>query len=518
MGWKKGCFLGFIAAFLVTLLCQSPVRAETGEKKTLALLPFVLYADASKAYLRPGLKSMFVSRLSGEGIELVPDDEVSALLGAKEKEQGVSDPKRAKELALKLKVDFVVYGSVTAMGPAYSLDLSILDVKKGKVTRVSESTEEDQLITRLADVAYQFRAAVEGIDIRALRMARLRGLSADERATRGLFFRPDAEMASITPTGRMPLRVEVMAFDMGDLDGDGETEMVVLGRRKLLLYKKEGDSFALKGTLEPGMGESFLKVSIGDGDGDGRGEIYLTSQYGLRARSRVWEWKGGFRERLTIYGHLQVIRVPHRGLALILFQDTATDDFFHGKKYVMEYASPGKLVRKEALKGLKKAQFYTLTLYDLNRDTIPEFLGLDNDSYLCVWSRDGDVLWKSTDKVGGTNNYIKLRQRSEMSFIPLILFNSRVLVTDIDKDGNMDVLAIKNIPMIGHLEQFQVYVKSKLIVYRIKGTDLVPSLSSMKMNYCLMDMQIQGQTLYLAAQKPRLSNIGEGYGRIMWFE
>ena len=101
---------------------------------------------------------------------------------------------------------------------------------------------------------------------------------------------------------------------------------------------------------------------------------------------------------------------------------------------------------------------------------------------------------------------------------PRISFNSRLVITDIDGDGNKEILAIENIPLIKHLLNFKVYVKSRLIAYRIEGTSLFPAWATGEIDYCLTDMQAEGRILFLAAQKGRISNIGKGSGCIMWFE
>ncbi len=65
--------------------------------------------------------------------------------------------------------------------------------------------------------------------------------------------------------------------------------MLVLGRKRLLVYQRQGASFVPKDSLKDGFGEDFLKVSVGDVDKNGRPEIYLVSRYGERARSTVLE-------------------------------------------------------------------------------------------------------------------------------------------------------------------------------------------------------------------------------------
>ncbi len=75
---------GFLFALLpiVALLLSQP---STAADKSLVLLPLVIYSDQPKDYLRPGLNSMFVSRLSGEGLQLIGDEKLSPLLSEKEK-------------------------------------------------------------------------------------------------------------------------------------------------------------------------------------------------------------------------------------------------------------------------------------------------------------------------------------------------------------------------------------------------------------------------------------------------
>jgi hypothetical protein len=135
-----------------------------------------------------------------------------------------------------------------------------------------------------------------------------------------------------------------------------------------------------------------------------------------------------------------------------------------------------------------------------------------------VWNQQGDILWSGDKKLGGTNNATRVGPEDRDDPPPRISFNSRLVITDIDGDGNKEILAIKNIPMIKHLLNFKVYTKSRLIAYRIEGTSLFPAWTTRDIDWCLTDMQADGQTIFLAAQKGKISNIGKGSGLIMWFE
>lgn len=92
------------------------------------------------------------------------------------------------------------------------------------------------------------------------------------------------------------------------------------------------------------------------------------------------------------------------------------------------------------------------------------------------------------------------------------------MITDIDGDANREILAIKNIPLLKYLDNIKIYTKSRLIAYRIEGASLSPAWASMDIDWCLTDMQLQGQNLFLAAQKGKWSHLSKGSSQIMWFE
>jgi len=544
-------FSTIIGLFVLSIIFFHPVPASSSTK-TLVLFPLAIYADQSKAYLGQGIKSMLVSRISGTGIEIVPDEKYTPLLIEKE-EKGITSQKRAEELARRVTADYAIFGSITAIGGGYSLDLSLIALEKdgSKLTRLSKAVDEEQLIPQLSDVAYQLRALIEGKEI--LTTTQTAGKPAKkiaEKATvlsqplteksifsqigsdkkepqateKGLVFKPTKEYQGFKPTGKISVGMSVMAFDMGDLDGKGGVELVVLGRKKLLLYTMHGASFALKDSLNAGIGEDFFKVSVGDVDNNGKAEIYLVSRYGVRARSTVFAWTGGFKRLDRLTGHMQVVKDPVSNKPLLLFQDSKVGEFFSGRIYGMKYGEGGKLTKGEKLPELEGGQFYTLALFDLNKDQEAEWIGLGEpnlvgESNLSVWDRAGAIIWSGKKGLGGTNNAIRLEEENvEGDLPPTIPFNSRLVIADIDGDGEMDIVAIKNINPVKYLQNINFYTKANLIVYRREGLSLSPAWTTRDIDWCVTDITVQGNTLFLAAQKSKMINIGKGSGQIMWFE
>ena len=126
----------------------------------------------------------------------------------------------------------------------------------------------------------------------------------------------------------------------------------------------------------------------------------------------------------------------------------------------------------------------------------------------------------SEEQAGGTNNAIRWGTTYADGYAdqpPRIVLNSRLVVTDIDGDGKKEVLAVKNIPLVKYID-FKHYIKANLAAYRFEGAGLVEIFKTRTINYCITDMQVDGKTLYLAAQKGQIKKFGEGTGRVLWFE
>jgi len=506
-------FVGFIA--VVLFLSSFHVLAAN---KTVALLPLKLYADPGKAYLGQGIKTMLASRLSGEGLEIITGD---SILSETDK-RGVTSEQRAEEIAGLLKANYAVFGSVTSVGTGYSLDLSFMDLTKERpvVTKVSEAVTEDQLIPKLSDIVYDFRALAAGVDIRK-QMAAAGPEPEDEK--KGLFLKKTAESSSFRPTGRASIKAAVMSLDVEDLDGDGQPEILAMTRETLMVYGRKEKGLALKETLRADRSEELIRVSVGDVDGNGRPEIYLVGFYGKRAQTTVWEWPGKFTRKLNRQpGHFHVLRNQGGGQPTLLFQDSGIDEFFMGKIWEMGYGQAGKLARRDPLPGMKGAQFYTLTLFDYDRNGKSEYIGLgqphlDHSAPLEVWAMDGTPVAKFDEKLGGTNNYIRSGETKPDAQPPPNMVNSKIVVMDVDNDGKKEILVIVNNPLIGWLD-FVIYYDGHVVALKTEGGGLVQAYKSGKIKYCLTDMQVYGETLYVAGAEAEITNLVEGAGRIMWYE
>jgi hypothetical protein len=329
------------------------------------------------------------------------------------------------------------------------------------------------------------------------------------------------------PAGRMSAGMEPMGCDTGDLDGDGQAELVVLGRKKLLVFARK-EKLVLKDTLEASMGEEFIKVSVGDLNGDGKAEIYLVSS-DSKASSTILEWTGKFRKILKTNGHLQVVKVAD-SRPLLLSQDsfasmdTLSPDasairYFSGRISVMAFDG-ASLTPKEVLPEFAEgAQFYTLTPIDPGRRGLSGYVGLNRDSYLSLWDGNGNLVWRAEEKVGGTNNFITpTGMLVQQDMLNPTFFNARILVTDLNQDRKKEIVVVENVLMSKYTRVMKIVEKSNLVAYAVEPGRLAPIWKTTTFGYCITDMQTDGKTLFLAAQRGKMGTFGEGSGAIFWFE
>lgn len=530
---KLSIFTAF--AFLLTL-GTVPDNALAANKR-LALFPLAIYSGKPLDYLQQGVKSMLSSRLSGGGLDIIGEKEVLSVTG----DEVIDSKDKAIEACKRLNADYAVFGSITAAGTGYSLDLAVLDLTKegAPVERLSQAGDENSFIPKLADVAYQVRAVIEGRPLpaptayaaRAPQGADIpqnaKGLFSPFRSEasgattteKGLFYQAYQEYQGFKPTGSIPVSISPLAFDAADLDGDGKDELLVCSRKKLLVYSSNGMTYVMKDSLSSSVGEDFLKVSAGDTNGSGRAEIFIVARYGLRAKTTAYEWRGKFKKLADKAGHLRAIKSGKSGSALLIYQNSKVDHFFTGPFFEMEFDATGGISKAKELPELKRAIFYTLNRADLDKDGVYEWIGLGKGSRLYVWDAEGNVLWKGGIKMGGTNNAIRLGQpEGPGDAQPRIAFDSGVVITDIDGDEKADVLAVDNIPLSEVLGGMVFHSKSTLTAFKSEGTNMTPAWKTRELPYCITDIQARGKTIFLAATNPKFDNIGEGSGRILWFE
>ncbi len=191
--------------------------------------------------------------------------------------------------------------------------------------------------------------------------------------TGALRFEDVAEAAGVAATGQ-----DSTGVCFGDLDNDGDPDLVVLGRSEPnLLFENRGDGTFRDATAESGLGESgsdegdwgHTHCSVGDVDGDGLLDLAVANSYDWSRRTATlvepWEHNhpnqlfvnvGGlrFRDASLSSGirNLNGFRPPRDGAATITWALALVDYDQDGDLDLLQADDQGGLPPKEVSRGL----------------------------------------------------------------------------------------------------------------------------------------------------------------------
>jgi hypothetical protein len=216
----------------------------------------------------------------------------------------------------------------------------------------------------------------------------------------------------------------------GDVDSEGNGEVIAYGRKGIHLYRVSGSEILPKARITDGIPGQILNVEAVDLDGDGEKEIVVTGIDGEDLRSTVLKKKGEtfgkVADRLPYY---LVLLPDWQGKEVLAGQQQGDDSPFHGKLYAMVWdgktlrmgeALPGDTLRaplSSGILGLSSAGFgeewkwiYTDTndnLRILGAGGVPEYK-TDADF---GWSGDSFEWGIYLPRVGKTRYYVRKAAR-----------------------------------------------------------------------------------------------------------
>jgi len=472
----KKPIIGLILCGVIVCLFGGPAAAADKPTRVL-ILPFQIHAEKDLTFLKKGIADMLASRLAAEGkVELVDPGEALA-----------SGPEPAAEeaallLGEKLDADYIVFGSLTIFGGSISTDARFIDVgrKKPAVLFNQSGKSHDDVIFHINQFADRINAEVFGRKVAAAQPPRIETPKAVEESRRhpetlykesGGF---DSEYSyesseekspkdfSIWRSSSFPLGIKNMA--VGDVDGDGKNETVLLGRDVLLIYRHSQGRFQKLAEIQAEKTEAFFSVDVADINANGKAEIFVGSEdirsdqsvgfyIGRAVRSFVLEWSGTEFVKIVDNAkwYYRVIQVPGRG-SLLLGQQRGFQEPFSEGVYLMawENGSYDALERQQLPKNMNVFSFTYGDVMNTGEEMIVAFSREDD---LLVYSRDLEQQWKSSNPLGGSMAYFEYPMESSSSQgapvagefeMDNLYLSQRILVVDMEGDGKNEVVVVNN--------------------------------------------------------------------------
>ncbi len=207
--------------------------------------------------------------------------------------------------------------------------------------------------------------------------------------------------------GKQEFSFPIVDFDIGDINGDGKKEFVVIDRSRIIIYQYANNKFKRIAQVKTPKGRNyFLGVDVGDINGNGRDEIFVTNQNGSELDSFVVEFLPGSKAPKHIWKNVRLyfrIIHPFDSKPTLLAQTPGFQDPFNGPIKTMKYKnkqySDDRELKMPSIYGTEFI-IYGITQTDLNANGLPDTILLDKEYRLRVYSAKGRMIVKSSDYYG----------------------------------------------------------------------------------------------------------------------
>lgn len=552
----KKTMIGF--CLLAVLLMAAILPAK--EKYTVTILPFALNSAENIEYVRQGINDMLISRISGaDKIDVTRKEVVSGILKkAGGKELSLAD---VQDIGRQLNSDYVVWGSITKIGKSISIDGKLIDITGGKsdVGIVSQSQTLDEVIPKINDFSQRIVRHISGgavdqtppaavsaapaVGAAAPAPTPVPGASREAQIIAGmksgkgkgtLTSMINAEFInSSDPLDRkkgfwmsQQFKTEFNGMDVGDVNKDGQNEVVIIDRHNLYIYLKTKDSLQLLKQIKGKSYHQYISVDVADINKDGTPEIIVTSLNDRLLNSFVLQYEDGDYKIMAsdIRYFLRVI-TSSSGAPVLLGQTYGLGSFHDGmggkvfdtQIYEIVWRD-GKYVSGDKQKIPVGLSIYGLTLDTLGAGTSEKIIALDELDYLCIitpttkplsrifsfgFSPD-ELIWRSDSQYGGSNNYIdnvdrQKQQSTEAMQEDSAFANLRIVMFDTNNDGKKEMIIVKNLSSVGRIfKNLKLFSSSEIYNLEWDGLGMAENWRTKKINgyvadYCFKDVDNDGK-------------------------
>lgn len=527
-----------LCKWLVCLLSLVVTGAPLWAKETnrVVILPFSVHSAENIDYVRQGIGDMLASRMSvNEKIEVASRDTVLTAI----KDSGVKEPALADVYALgkKLKADFVIWGSITKIGNSLSIDGKLVDIgaNKSVLAVVAQPQNMDEVIPKITDFAQKIETHILGVapatpqasptkkEITVSRQPTARsareteiisGMKSSKKATLTASINPDFINAAQPLESKSFWKSQQFSYafrgmDIGDVNGDGLNETVMIDGSNVFIYQKKGNAFRLIEQIAGKSYDNYIAVDVADINGNGIKEIIVSSYAGTMVNSFIIEFRNGKFETIArdIRWLMRVI-TNSSGMSVLLGQRRGMDSIFTTPIHEIvwqngEYREGRKMRIPEGL------SIYGLTMDKLTAGGPEMVIALSEDDYLTIYEQtdkplskiaifggSDEVRWKSDDEFGGSNTFIEPildssdpqeGERNKTRYI-----NPRIITYDTNKDGKREIIIVKNISSAARLfERVKLFTTSEIYNLEWDNMGMVENWRTKKISGYVADYQFK---------------------------